>query len=176
MVSGNVIAPQNSEPAVELQQNLTKMTGRWSSNYYTRSSNGEKFRAGARDCSFADWRKRTGYDAASFCDANRLTGTKVFVRPNRYEKGRANIVVYNWENLDKVAVDVRATIDVGAAYEVRNAADFFAPPVLSGVFDGKALKLPMNGLTVAKPMAALRTPTPTGPTFNVFVLLPKTRK
>jgi len=174
-VSENVIAPQGSEPAVDLQQSLTKTTGQWNSNYYSRSSSREKFRAGTKDCSFADWKKNTGYDTASTCNAGRLGGTKVFVRPNRYEPGRANIVVYNWDNSGKVAVDVRSALDVGTAYEVRNAQDFFSPPVLGGIYDGQALQLPMTGLTVAKPMAALQTPAPTGPTFNVFILLPKTR-
>lgn len=171
-VSGNVIAPLNSDPAVELQQNLAKTTGLWKGNYYSRASNRETFRAGSKDCSFADWKRFTGYDSDSSCNAG-LAGTKVFVRPNRYEPGRANIVVYNWDKADKVAVDVHSVMSVGASYEVRNAEDFFGPSVLSGTFDGQPLQFPMNGLTVAKPMAALRTPEPTGPTFNVFVLLPK---
>jgi hypothetical protein len=173
--SGNIIAPQNSDPAVELQQNLTKMNGRWDNNYYSQSSNREKFRSGSMNCNFADWKKNTGFDSASSCKLGRLNGTKVFVRPNRYEPGRANIVVYNWDNSPKVAVDVRSVLDVGTAFELRNAEDFFSPPVLTGTFDGQPLQLPMTGLSVAKPMAALRTPPPTGPTFNVFVLLPKTR-
>jgi hypothetical protein len=154
---------------------LTKMIGRWDNNYYSRSSRPEKFRLGSTDCSFADWKKNTGFDSASCCNAGRLS-TKVFVRTNRYEPGRANIVVYNWDNSAKVAVDVHSVLELGAAYEVRNAEDFFSPPVLSGTFDGQPLQLPMTGLAVAKPMAALRTPLPTGATFNVFVLLPKTRK
>jgi hypothetical protein len=175
-VSGNVIAPQNSDPAVDLQQNLTKTTGQWNNNYYSPSSSQEKFHSGSSDCSFADWKKYTGRDMASSCNAGKLSGTKIFVRPNRYEPGRANIVVYNWDNSPKVAVDVRSVVGLGTAFEVRNAEDFFSPPVLIGTFDGQPLQLPMTGLTVAKPMAALRTPPPTGPTFNVFVLLPKTRK
>ena len=172
-IFGNVIAPQNFGPTVELHENLTKMTGQCNSNYYTLSSSRESFRAGSTDCSFADWKKNTGFDSASSCNAGRLSTIWV-VRPNRYETGRANIVVYNWDNSAKVAVDVHSVLNVGAAYEVRNAQDFFAPPVLSGIFDGQPLQLPMAGLTVAKPMAALRTPPPTGATFNVFVLLPKT--
>jgi hypothetical protein len=175
-VSGNLIAPQNSDPAVDLQQNLTKLTAQWNNNYYYSGSSGRQtFRVGSTCCNFADWKKNTGCDASSSCTPGRLKGTKVFVRPNRYEPGRANIVVYNWDNLSKVAVDVRSELDAGAAYEVRNAEDFFAPPVLSGIFDGQPLDLPMTGLTVAKPMAPFRTPAPTGPIFNVFVLLPKSR-
>jgi hypothetical protein len=175
-VWGNVIAPQNSDPAIEIQQNLTKITGLWDNNCYSWSSSREKFRSGSTDCSFADWEKNTGFDSSSTSNAGRLSGMKVFVRPNRYERGRANIVVYNWDNSAKVSVDVRSVLGAGIDYEVRNAEDFFSPPVISGTFDGQPLQLPMTGLTVAKPMAALRTPPPTGPTFNVFVLLPKTRK
>lgn len=175
-VSGNVIAPQNSDPVVDLQQNLTKLVGQWNNNYYySGSSSREVFRDGSTCCNFADWKKKTGYDTDSSCAEGRLKGTKVFVRPNRYEPGRANIVVYNWDNLDKVAVDVSSIVKAGAAYEVRNAEDFFAPPVLSGIFDGRPLQLRMSGLSVAKPAAPFRTPAPTGPRFNVFVLLPKTK-
>ncbi len=118
----------------------------------------------------------TGYDSSSSCSTGRLHGTKIFVRPNRYEPGRANIVVYNWDDLSEVAVNVRDIVATGASYEVRNAQDFFAEPVLSGTFKGEALQLPMNGLSTARPMAALRTPAATGPTFNVFVLLSHVKK
>jgi hypothetical protein len=100
-----------------------------------------------------------------------MTGTKTFVRPNAYEPGRANIVVYNWDKLSSVAVDVRSVLPNGAPYEVRNAQDFFAAPVMSGTFDGQPLQLPMQGLSVAKPNGPFKTPAPTGPQFNTFVLL-----
>src|SRR5262249_40391771 len=117
-VSGNVIAPQNSDPAVELQQNLTNATAQWNNNYYSRSSTRESFRFGATDCNFAYWKKNTGFDSASSCNPGRLSGTKVFVRPNRLEPGRANIVVYNWNNSGTVAADVHSVLAVGTAYEV----------------------------------------------------------
>jgi hypothetical protein len=102
-----------------------------------------------------------------------LTGTTIFVRPNRYEPGRANIVVYNWDGRDKVAVRVCPVLPAGTRFELRNAQDFFGPPVQSGVFDGGPLELPMKSLTVAGPIGGLKTPSATGPTFNVFVLLPQ---
>ena len=39
--------------------------------------------------------------------SSRPTGVKVFVRPNHYEPGRANITIYNW--------DKAATVDVSLA-------------------------------------------------------------
>jgi hypothetical protein len=122
--------------------------------------------------SFSGWRNTTGYDSGSTCTSGNAVGAKIFVRPNQYEAGRANIIIYNWNNLSKVAVDVGSVLSPGSVYEVRNAEDFFAPPVLVGVFDGKQLELPMTGFTAAVPNGPMIAPAPTGPTFNVFVLLP----
>jgi hypothetical protein len=82
-------------------------------------------------------------------------------------------VVYNWNQLNNVSVDVSSALAVGTRYEVRNAQNFYAPVVASGVYSGQPLVLPMTNLTVAAPQAALLTPPPTGPTFNVFELLPR---
>ncbi len=100
---------------------------------------------------------------------SRPTGVKVFVRPNAYEPGRANITVYNWDLRETVEVNIKTILPVGATYEVRNAQDYFGPPVAAGVYSGAAIRLPMTGLSVATPVGAL-SPPPTGPEFNVFVL------
>src|SRR5262249_1932753 len=98
-------------------------------------------------------------------------------KPNQYERGRANIIVYNWDRLDTISVDVKGVLPVGWGFEVRNVQDYYAAPVLTGVFSGQRLQLPMTNLTVAAPgvvttngqFVAARS---TGPIFNVFVLLP----
>ncbi len=173
---GNTIAPQNTDYGLDLQEHLTNLRGRWNNNSYVLTANQHPFRVGTSNYTFAEWKNVTGYDSTSTCTTGRLTGTKIFVRPNRYEAGRANIVVYNWDNLSEVAVNVSDVVAAGASYEVRNTQDFFSQPVLTGTFNGEPLRLPMNGLTTAKPMAALQTPAPTGPTFNVFVLLSRDKK
>jgi hypothetical protein len=171
-IEGNVVLAQNSDYVVNLQESLTKLSATWNNNsYYSRSA--LAFQLGTRCYSFSQWKMATGYDGDSSWTTGRLTGTRIFVRPNRYESGRAHVVVYNWDRLPTVAVNVGSVLPVGATYEVRNAEDFFAAPVCSGVFDGHPLELPMTGLTVAKPLAELKGPEPTGPTFNVFVLLSK---
>jgi hypothetical protein len=102
------------------------------------------------------------------------TANQVFIRPNRYEKGRANIAIYNWEKRNTVDVDVSSILSKGRPYEVRNAQDYFAAPVLRGTYDGKPLRLPMTGLSSAKPSPDCPIqPISTEPQFNVFVLLPR---
>ena len=39
----------------------------------------------------------------------RPTGARVFVRPNQYEAGRANIAVYNWDRQSAIDVDLGAS-------------------------------------------------------------------
>jgi len=155
---------------VRLDDTQNSLQGVWDANTYWRSSSGRDFVRNATEYDFSGWRNATGFDHSSAFTIGNVSGTRVFVRANRYEAGRANIVVYNWDKLNKVAVDVSSVLDRESAYEVRNAQDFLAAPVLSGVFDGRPLELPMTGLTVAVPNGPLLTPAPTGPTFNVFVL------
>ena len=101
------------------------------------------------------------------------SGVFVGIRPNAYEPGRANIAIFNWARHSAVPVDVAATLAVGTAYEVRDAQNFFGPPVATGVYGGGPITIPMTGLTAAPlvgtvPIAA----THTGPEFGAFVLLP----
>ncbi|MGA7991389.1 MAG: PKD domain-containing protein, partial [Thermoanaerobaculia bacterium] len=99
----------------------------------------------------------------------RPTGTAVYVRPNKYEAGRGHIAVLNWGLTSTVNVDVSSILAVGASYEVRNAQNYFGPPVLSGVYGGGTITLPMTGLTPATPVGGTAQPA-TGPEFNAFVL------
>jgi hypothetical protein len=172
-VAGNLFAAQRGNPIVSLDQTEVVLAAAWDNNSYISSTTGEDFVSNSIEYSFTDWQSATGYDEHSTYEVGTLRGTKIFVRSNRYDAGRANIIVYNWGNLTNVSVDVSAVLASGAAYEVRNAQDFFAAPVLSGTFIGQPLELPMRGLTVAVPNGPLLTPPPTGPIFNAFILLPR---
>jgi hypothetical protein len=172
-VSGNLFVAHTTNWIVSLNQMQVPLAAAWDDNSYLSPAVDAFFQFNAIKHGFADWQNVTGYDKNSAYTVGGLSGTRVFVRPNRYEAGRANIIVYNWDNLGSVTVEVSPVLAPGAPYEVRNAQDFFAPPVLGSVFDGNPLLLPMTGLTVAAPTGPLLTPPPTGPTFNVFILLPR---
>ncbi|MGH9938706.1 MAG: CAP domain-containing protein, partial [Blastocatellia bacterium] len=110
---------------------------------------------------FDSWRKATGFDRDGNYQqppSGRPLGVKVFVRPNRYEAGRANITVYNWDLKKQIAVDVSGALRNGDRFEIRDARDFYGAPVLSGVYDDKPLSLPMSGSQPA-------------PEFGAFVLM-----
>jgi len=97
------------------------------------------------------------------------TPDRIFVQPNAYEPGRANITVYNWSHVTWVSVDVSSILKIGDAYEVRNAQNFFAAPVKTGTYGGGVITIPVAGLASAAPVG-WTTPAATSPEFNVFVL------
>jgi hypothetical protein len=178
-VRGNLFAPDPPTYAISLDQTLTPLQADWDNNTYICDPTAGEVLFNQQAYSFAGWQAATGYDLDGTFVVGSLHGVKVFVRPNLYAPGRANIIVYNWDNVSTVAVDVSAALPLGTAFEVLNAQDPFAAPVLSGVYRGQRLNLPMTNLTVAAPNVphgtALTTAPPTGPTFNVFLLLPHPR-
>ncbi len=119
----------------------------------------------------------TNFDPTQFPNnlylTTRPTGTQVFIRPNQYEQGRAHIVVYNWGLANMVNVDLSGLLNPGDAYEVRNGQNYFAPPVVSGTYNGGQVTLPMTGLEAAQPIGSgrIEPSEQTGPEFNVFVLV-----
>lgn len=99
-------------------------------------------------------------------------GLQVFIRPNAYERGRAHVTIFNWDLHETVSVDLSSVLSAGDEFEIRNAQDFFGPPVLVGSYAGSPVTLPMTGLSVASPVS-WPAPRATGPEFNVFVVLTK---
>jgi hypothetical protein len=119
---------------------------------------------------FANWKAITGFTNPGSYGGTSPNGIVYEVRPNFYEAGRANIIIYNWANQSSVAVDLGNTLQVGQAYYIVNAQDFYGAPVLSGVYLGGTVNIPMAGIASPTPLGrGIPGPT-TGPTFQVFVV------
>lgn len=119
----------------------------------------------------------TNFDPTQFPDnlylTERPTGSQIFIRPNQFEQGRAHIVVYNWDLADTVSVDLSGLLATDDEYEIRNGQNYFAPPVVEGIFDGEQVELPMTDLEPAQPVGEgwIEPAEYTSPEFNVFVLI-----
>ncbi|HEU4628916.1 MAG TPA: right-handed parallel beta-helix repeat-containing protein [Gemmatimonadaceae bacterium] len=121
----------------------------------------------------ADWQQKTQLDAESRYSRGRPTGTQVFVRPNRYEPGRAHVIVYNWDRQPTVTVPLGDALKRGTRFEVRSTQSLAGPPVLQGTYDGKPLTLPMRAVRPPTPLGETTAgPSPTGPEFDVFLVTP----
>jgi hypothetical protein len=124
---------------------------------------------------FNEWKQATGFDANSTFSPTRPTGKQIFIRPNRYEAGRANVTIFNWDLSAAVSVNLaNAGLTAGQRFEVRNVQDYFAAPVLANqtYSAGMTITLPMTGLSVATPIGHSYTPASTCPEFCVFEIVP----
>lgn len=109
---------------------------RWDNNRYVSAS------SAALDA----WRAKTGFDKDStFLAAKdgRPQSTKIVLRPNKYEPGRANAAVYNWEGKAEVDLDLSSILKIGQAFEVRNVQDYFGTPGASGTYRGGTVSVPL---------------------------------
>lgn len=97
------------------------------------------------------------------------------VRPNIYERGRAHITVFNWNNLSIVSVNLSQTgLASGDAYEIRDVQNYFGTPVLTGTYSSSnpTVSLPMNLTTISPIVGTVPTPpVHTSREFNAFVVL-----
>ena len=123
------------------------------------------------DYGFTGWQGITGVGATDRAVTSNPAEPKVFLRPNRYEPGRANLIIYNWSRQATVPVDLSGVVRVGDHYDIRNVQDYFGAPVLSGTFGGGPVDVPMTGVTAVVPIGGSpTTPPQTGPDFGVFVV------
>jgi hypothetical protein len=102
-------------------------------------------------------------------------GSRVVVRPNRYQQGRAHVIVYNWELQPQISVDLSTSgLTSGQRFEIRDVYDLFGAPAASGTYTGAPVMLPMTGLRVAQPVwNQAAQPRHTAPEFAVFLVLPR---
>jgi len=155
---------------LDLLSGQTVSAYQWDNNRYFGSG---KFDYGEKQIPWETWRSVSGLDAKSKFTPGPPSGEWCFVRPNKYEKGRANITIYNWDLKSAVPVDVSSVLKKGSRYVLKDAQNFFGPPVISGIYQGLPLQIPMTGVAVAKPNGNVPTPPKhTAPQFGVFILLP----
>jgi hypothetical protein len=118
------------------------------------------------------------FTAADFPDNTYYTtdkppkGVWQFVRPNKYETGRAHVAVYNWDKKDSIDLDLsKSGLKAGDQFEIRDVQNLEAKPVAAGVYDGKPVTVSLVGLTIAPTIAKVEFPfAHTSKEFNAFLV------
>ncbi len=170
-VTGNTLYNFTSGGMVWNMGNLSGHT--WSDNTFFGDYMAPVWRYNDGVASFNGWRTLTGFADPGTYAGSAPTEVKIVVRPNQYEPGRANIIVYNWAQQSTVSVDVSGILHMGDRYVVQNSEDFYGPPVAGGTYTGDPLQLPMVSVTPPSPVgvATAQLAPVTGPSFNVYVLM-----
>lgn len=102
------------------------------------------------------------------------TGVDIFYRPNKYERGRAHIVIYNYSKLASLTLDLSKTgLVAGQKFQIRNGQDFKAPPLVSGSYNSPSVTVNVSNLRIAQPTGntTVRN-SEVSPEFIVLVVVP----
>jgi hypothetical protein len=155
----------------------------WSGNrYYGNPARLEVF-WGGRLYQFSQWRSALGLGSSDTYTTGRPTGVKVVVRANKFESGRGNIAVFNWDRQASVSVDLGNVLRSGDRFEIRHVQRYFGEPIVEGTYSGGSVQLPLPSVQPPTPRrgscqyrnsqcieAASSFPT-SGPDFNAFVVV-----
>jgi uncharacterized protein YjdB len=143
----------------------------WSNNRYYRLPTAMAWRFGGGLSPLLGWQQATGLGLTDVALSATPPAPTVFVRPNRYEAGRAHVVIYNWTGQSSVSVDLSGVLAVGRPYEIRNVQALFGAPVATGTYLGGSISIPMTGVAPPTPIGrTTRTPPRTGPAFDTFLV------
>jgi hypothetical protein len=170
-VSGNTIFSTGTDIEIETAA-AGKADYRIGNNVYlTQGERDPMFVLDKKRMIFAQLQGTNGPNRTAKVGSTVSESLKVFIRPNTYESGRANIVIYNWAKKDKVPVDLSSVLAKGDKYAIYDSQDYLGEPVVSGTFDGKAIAVPMKLSSTTRPVGNVeRVPEHTGPEFGVFVV------
>ena len=79
------------------------------------------------------------------------TGKKIFYVKNAYDPRRGRITIFNYDRDENVSVDLSKIMKVGSAYRVHSVFDLFGAPLLSGIYTGQAIQIPMGTVNPPQP-------------------------
>lgn len=128
----------------------------------------------SRGLSFEEFRRVTGLDSKSTFTEGKPKDLRVIVRPNAHEPGRAHMAVLNPASLPEVEVDLSRVLKPGQSFRIVSAKDFFGPPLVRGVYEGRPVRVPMKAVAGPPPLGLDNAKLPvTEPQFAAFVVLPE---
>jgi FG-GAP-like repeat len=149
----------------------------WNNNTYYDGNNRNIYAVSGQDLlQYQPWRTNTGFDTGSTVTSVRMPDT-VVVRPNTYQAGRANIIVYSPSRPASINVNLStAGLTNGQTYTIKNAFNYGGAAVATGTYNSSnptiTLSLTGNAVSVAAPTGFGYTPPTTVPDFGVFVVVP----
>lgn len=167
-VSGNTFV--GASRVVQLNDASTSGKA-WGSNLHQRDPFTTSWRYGGQTYTFSAWKTATKLASTDQAASGTPVSSRVFVRQNPYEAGRAMIVVYNWSQLGAISANLSGILSAGDRYVVRSAQNFHGAPVASGTYGGGAITIPMNPQTAPPAIGGTTRAPSTGRSFDVFIVM-----
>lgn len=172
----NVSGSGPTQPIVLLRATPSASVS-WARNTWYRAPTANAWTYQSKKQSFANWVVNSGLGATDTATSTPFT-TRYFLFPNDYSLiegvGRGHLAIFNPTHAATVPVDLSPVLRVGQSFQISNVQDLWGTPVLTGVWDGTHVDVPMTGVTPPTPGGASRvyaTPPTTAPDFDAFVVL-----
>lgn len=70
---------------------------------------------------------------------------EVVLLPNKYDRERAHLAVFNWERVDVVKADTSGFLKTGDKFRVLEPTNLFGESVVQGVCEGPTIPVPVKG-------------------------------
>jgi hypothetical protein len=130
---------------------------------------------------FVAWTNSHSLDLNSTYTTNLPTVNVVALRTNKYERGRANLVVFNWQSNSVVNVDLsNIGLNQGQSFEVRDVQNYFGTPLLTTNYNAAhpTISIPLTMTNVTAVTGGVENNYYINPNihtaslFNAFVVLP----
>ena len=75
----------------------------------------------------------------------RPEGAKAVLLPNRYDRNRAHLVIYNWDGAGSVEVAAKPFLGSGEMFQLMDPKDLFGDPVAQGKCEDDTIRVPVRG-------------------------------
>jgi hypothetical protein len=74
----------------------------------------------------------------------RPVGVKTVLLPNRFDRNRAHLVVYNWDKSENVKVRANPFLNDRDSYCLMDPQNFFGNSIFNGKYYGDVIQIPMK--------------------------------
>jgi hypothetical protein len=161
---------------VRLPAGTSTAAYQWTGNTYTAVPSSVDLFVKYQDSStlgypdLVSWQSATGWDKGASQTSSVSPTAEAIVRANEYETGRGLITVWNPAGASTVNADVSAVLKAGDSYVVHQVYDIYGPAVVSGVYSGGSISIPLQAYTPPIPIGMTSQPPSTGIAFNVFLI------
>jgi hypothetical protein len=124
---------------------------------------------------YANWKALAGFDSQSTYATTMPTKNEVYISPNQYQKDRGHVVVYNWQKLATVQVDLSTVLQTNSTFAIYDIENIKGQPIATGTYTGQKINIPMNTTAITLPNGDVpNKPTHTGVEFGAFVVVGQT--
>lgn len=114
---------------------------------------------------------QTDYPQNTYITGVPTNGLEYFVIPNKYEKGTANIAIYNWDSASTVKIDIsKIGLKSGDEYQLINVMDYFKDIATGTYTNTGMISVSMINHTSVLPIGSKQMPASQFPKFGAFVI------